>query len=109
GKQVRTRPLPQHFHDLLPSAGESTRCTAKRLAQGTGNNVDAVHHSTMLRYTAACLAQESGRMAFVAHHNRLISVCEVANLIELRDRTIHGERDVRYNDHLIGAAFAGFP
>ena len=62
-EQVRPRALAQPLDDLLAAAGVAARCTAERLAQRAGDDVDAVHHAVQFVGALAVSRRRSRRRA----------------------------------------------
>jgi len=93
-EKIGTRPLAQHFDDLPAAAGVAAAGPAERLAEGAGDDVDASHHPAMLVAAAAVGTHETHRMRIIHHHQGVVPLRQVADLLERGDETIHREHPV---------------
>ena len=91
GKQIRPRALPQKIDDLLAPAGESAARAAERFAERAGDDVDSAHHAAIFVRAAAGFAEKSGGVRVVDHRERVVFFGEIANRLEVRDRSVHRE------------------
>ena len=94
GEQVRPRPLAQEVDDGLRRGDEAAHAAAERLAEGAGDDVDALPRAGQRRRAASLLAEMPGRVAVVDQHQRAIAVGEPADLLELRHIAVHREHAV---------------
>ena len=70
---------------------EAAAGAAERLAEGRGDDVDAADDPAVLGRAAAGRAEEAGGVAVVHHHQRVVPLGQVADLVERRDVAVHGE------------------
>ena len=105
-EQIGSRALPQQLDHLAPAAGKAARCTAERLAQGAGDDVDFAENAAVLMGAATGAAKEPAGVAFVDTEQRAESIADFTDLIELGDRAVHREHAVGENQ---GEACTGVP
>ena len=94
GEQVRPRALPQPGDDFLAARRVAAARAAERLAERAGEDVDAIHDAAQLVRAAAARADEAGRVRVVDHHQRVVAVGEVADVLQARDHAVHREHAV---------------
>ena len=94
GEQVRPRALPQPGDDFLAARRVAAARAAERLAERAGENVDAIDDAAQLVRAAAARADEASRVRVVDHHQRVVAVGQVADVLEARDHAVHREHAV---------------
>ena len=103
GKEIGARLLAQHVDDFPARRGEAAHRAAERLAQRAGDDVDAAHHAVVLVRAASGRAHEAGGVRVVDHHQRAVTVGQIADLVQLGDRAVHREHAVG-DDQLVPLA-----
>ncbi len=98
GEQIGTAALTQHVDNLLATRGEATHRTAEGLAQGACVDVHTPVGIEKLTHAAACLAHNACRVALVHHHQGVIFLCQVANLVHRSHIAVHREHAVGDDD-----------
>ena len=98
GEQVGPRPLAQQVDDLAVGADVAARRAAERLAEGAGEDVDAVHDPEELRGAAAARADEADGVRVVDHDQRVVPLGQVADLVQRGEGAVHGEDAVGDDD-----------
>ena len=91
GEEIGPRPLPQEVDDRLRGGDEAAHAAAQRLAEGAGDDVDAVPRAGQRRRAAPLLAEMAGGVAVVDQHFRVVALGQRADLGELCDITVHRE------------------
>ena len=81
-------------HDLLPAAHAAARGAAQALAQGGGDDVDAVHDIVLLVGAAAGGAGETGGVALVHHHHGPVLLGQITDIGQVGEMAVHGENAV---------------
>ena len=51
--------------------------------------IDAIHHAAMFMSTASGLTHKADRVRIVDHDHRVVLIGQIADLLELRDVTVH--------------------
>ena len=72
----------------------ATRRAAKRLAQGAGDNIDAIGHAAKFRRAATVRTNDAHCVRIVDHDQRLILIGQRADSFQVCDRAIHREHAV---------------
>ena len=98
GEEVGARTLAQHVDDLLAAGGESAHGAAEGLAQGAGVDVDSAVAAELLGDAAARLSDHAGAVALVHHHQGVVFLREVADLVHRGDVAVHREDAVGDDD-----------
>src|SRR6516165_6477128 len=93
-KRVWSRALPQPLDHLAPGGHESTTATTQGLAEGAGDDVDALRDAALLGSAAARRTHEAGGVRVIDHHQRVVAFGEVTDLAQLRDEPVHREHAV---------------
>ena len=93
--KIRARTLAEQLDDLFARAGESAARAAERLAQRAGDDVDPAHHAAIFVRAAPGLAEEAGRVRVVDHGERVVFLREIADRLQVGDRSVHRETAVR--------------
>ena len=91
GEEVRAGALAQQGDDLGAGRDVAAGGAAERLAEGAGDDVDAVHDAVQLGGAAAAGADEADGVRVVDHDHGVVAVGEVADLGERGDVAVHGE------------------
>jgi len=97
-EEVRTAPLTEHLDDLLASGGESAYRAAEALAEGAGMDVDASVEAELLGDSAAGGADDACGMAFVHHHESVVLLGQIADLVHGGDVAVHAEDAIGADD-----------
>ena len=98
GEEIRAGTLTEHVDDLFPAGGETTYGATEGFAKGAGKDVDAPVAVELLGYAAAGLADYAGAVALVHHHQGVILLGQVADLVHRGDIAVHGEDTVGADD-----------
>ena len=98
GEKVRTGTLAQHVDNLLPAGGETAHGAAESLSERARENIDPAIAVELLRHAAAAGAYHTGRMALIHHHQGVILLGQVADLVHRGHVAVHGEHAVRTDD-----------
>ena len=98
GEEVRTTALAQHVDDFLAASGESSECAAKGFAQRSRVDVHAAVGVFQLTHAVTGGTNHACRVALVYHHQSIILLCQVANLIHRCHVAIHREHAVGADD-----------
>src|SRR5690606_8817397 len=77
GEQVRAGALAQQGDDLRAGGDVTAGRAAERLAEGAGDDVDAVHHAVQFGRAAPAGADEADGVRVVDHDHRAVPVREV--------------------------------
>ena len=88
----------EHVDDLLPAGGEAAHGAAEGLAEGAGEDVDAAVAAELLGDAVAGRADDTGGVALVDHHQGVVLLREVADLVHRGDVAVHGEDAVGDDD-----------
>ena len=89
GEEIRTGALAEHIDDLLAACGESADGATERLAEGACEYVNAAIAVILLCDSVAGLADNAGGMALINHHEGVILLGQLANLVHRSDVAIH--------------------
>ena len=98
GEEVRAGTLAEEVDDLLAAGRESADGTAEGFAEGAREDVDAAVAVELLGDSVARLADDTGAVAFVDHHEGVILLGEIADLVHRGDVAVHGEDAVGGDD-----------
>ena len=94
GEEIGPRPLPEQIDDRLRRGDEAAHAAAERLAEGAGDDVDAIARAGQRRRAAPLFAEMPGGVAVVDQHHRAVAVGERADLLQLGDIAVHREHAV---------------
>ena len=98
GEEVRTGALAEHVDDFLAACGESTHGATESLAKGTGEYVDTAIAIELFGDSVTGLTDNSSGMALVNHHESVIFLGQLADLVHRGDVAVHREHAVRADD-----------
>jgi len=98
GSEVRARTLAQHVDNLLAAGGETAYRAAEGFAQRTGQDIDLSAQVVEFGDTATGLAQHACRVALIDHHQRIVFLGQLADLIQRSGVAVHREDAVGYDD-----------
>ena len=98
GEEVRARALAQEVNNFLAACGETAHGAAEGLAQRASVDIHATIGVEELADTSTCLAYHTCAMAFVHHHERIVLLCQVTNLVHRSDIAVHGEDTVCHDN-----------
>ena len=98
GEEVGTRALTQHVDYLLGAGCETSHGAAERFAQRTGEDVDPAVCVELLCHTAATFADNAGAVALVDHHQGVILLGQIADLVDRCHIAVHREHAVGGDD-----------
>lgn len=104
GEEVRAGALAQQGDDLGAGCDVAAGGAAEGLAEGAGDDVDAVHDAVQLGGAAAAGADEADRVRVVDHHHGVVPLGQVADLGERGDVAVHREDAVGDDELAAGAA-----
>jgi hypothetical protein len=85
-------------------ADVAARRAAQRLAERAGDDVDAVSDPEELGCARTGRSDKAHRVRVVDHHERVVAVGQVADLVQRRKVTVHREDAVGDNEPAPGAA-----
>ena len=103
-EKIRTRSLPQELDDVLTRAGKSATGATESLPQSASNDVDSAHHFPIFMRTASCLAQKTGCVRIINHHQRAIFFGQITDRFEIGDRSVHRKATIGRNQFYLGVA-----
>ncbi len=98
GEKIGARTLAQHVDDLLAARREPPHGTSEGLAQRAGQDVDLSAQVVKFGDAAARLAQNTGRMALVDHHQSVVFLSQGADLVQRSGIAVHREDPVGADD-----------
>ena len=98
GEEIRTGALAEHIDDLLAAGGESADGASECLSESACEYVDAAIAVILLGDSVAGLADNSGGVAFVNHHERVIFLGQLADPVHRSHVAVHREDSVRADD-----------
>src|SRR5947199_1309234 len=96
-EKIRTRSLPQELDDVLTRAGKSATGATESIPQSASNDVDSAHHFPIFMRTASCLAQKTGCVCIINHHQRAIFFGQITDRFEIGDRSVHRKATIGRN------------
>ncbi len=86
--------MAQQFDDLFATAGAATIATTHGFTEGSGDDVHSVLHAKLLGSTTPAFADVTGGMTVVYHHQSVVFIRQIADLVQLCHISIHGEHAV---------------
>ena len=107
-EQIGPRALAEQLDDLLFAGGVTAGGAAQRLAERAGGEVDFAEQPAVLVGAAAARAEETGGVAIVEMHHRLVFRGQRMDLVELGDDAVHREHAVGGDKFEARAGGVGF-
>ena len=98
GEKVWTTALAEQVDDLFPSCRKATKGTAKRLTQRASINVHSSVGIEELAHTMTGCTYHTCRMTLIHHHQSIIFLGQIADLIHRSHITIHREHAIGHDD-----------
>ena len=89
GEEIRAGALAEHLDDFLAACGESADGSAECFAERTSEDVDAAIAAKLLGDAVAGGADDAGAVALVHHHQGVVLLGEVADLVHRSDVAVH--------------------
>ena len=109
GEEIRARTLTQHIDDLFASRGETANGSTKRFTECSGNDFGFSQAVELFGNTPSGFSDNSSRMAFVDHHQRVVFFGQFHYFIDGSYVSVHRENAVCGDDaKTLGLCFLQF-
>ena len=90
--------MAQHVDNLLFAGSKPAHCSAKSLAECTGDNLYPAAQTETFGHAVSGLAHNAGGVAFIHHDQRVVFVCQFVNLIQRAHVAVHGKDAIGSDD-----------
>src|SRR5881396_3409376 len=94
GEQLRTRSLGEHVAQRSWPGHESARCTAERLPECRGDDVDFAEDVEVFSSATASCAEDSGSVRVVNRYDCVVIPGQLQNLGKFCNAALHREHAV---------------
>ena len=97
-EEVWTTALTKHVNDFLAASSKSSECTTKCLTECTCVDIHTIIGLAKFTYTMTCCTNDTSRVRLINHHESVILLSEVADLVNWSNITIHWEHTISNDD-----------